>query len=282
VNAWSLIEKTIVSLSSVTKDSPAVSYKVLYSVYGTSPDVVYQIVSDVGSISGSASFPFASAQADFTDTYNIFFGASPVSDKVATYRVLNYVEDVRTEYYRILNAVTRDVTPQYNSGGSVTQDTSLAYNVVSGVTRDSTATYQVKVSAQQDSSTLTYSITTTPLTAGDNRTLTYNVVSAITVDSLSGYRILGSALTDAVVTYQVRLGAQQDGAVVYDINSSVFTDQYVTYQLVPQATATLDAAVVYSVVARVNVVPNIIGFPLPKAKKVLEQHGFVLGQVTYN
>lgn len=278
-NTWFPIEDTIESLSSVSKDQNA-SYNILYPVFATSVALTWDIDSTSGAISGTPELPFASAEADASFAYEIFFASAPSADKTGTYRILTYAEDISQATYRILNSAQADTTCTYNSAGYVQDDEEFVWDVFAPVERDQVGSYNVKNFAEA-SSVVTYTIITSPLSAGDNREVSYTILNAAVAEYELIYDVLNSAEKDSTLSFKILTKAEQDSTHTYNVLGPASREATVTYQLNGTIKVTQDQTIAYNVLSLVGVVPNVVGYPLQKATTLIESSGFELGQITY-
>jgi hypothetical protein len=279
-DTWFSRERVIVGLSSVTQDQ-ASTYDIYLSVYGTSANAEWDILSDVGTIVVIAPLPYGSVQADSTSVYQVFYVNSPTKDITASYRIINEADNISTALYDVTGSVQQDYVALYGLGGTVQEDMLGEYSIYQTANADISASYRLLNAAQKDY-TAEYLISTSPLTAGDNRTVIYNVVGSANSYSTIWYNVLTSVEADKSASYTIQLGAENDVAALFNIRQGVETSRTVTYQVAGRITASQDIGANYQILGVSSQVPNLIGYTITRAKKVLEQRGFQLGQVIYN
>jgi hypothetical protein len=225
--------------------------------------------------------PYGSVEADYTSTYSFLF--EPVTqDYTDVYRVLNSAELDLGEYYNVKGGVEQDLVATYQSGGYAQADLEEVSRLWQGVEKDLAGQYSVQNVITQDSAQVTFNIVTTPLSAGDNRTFTYQVYSSVSQDISFVNRLLNSAERDVTDTWNIQLYAERDLSPVWDGSGQVLEDKEIIYTIQGIIVIDADLFARYNVAAKTKQVPNVIGLPLPKAKKLLEDSGFVLGNITYN
>jgi hypothetical protein len=263
------------------QDSPVVTYDVFGEAYQDTPHVLYQVFSSVGDISGGGSLPWASVQADAAGSYRVVVGVE--ADQTVTYRVIQSPENSATITYTVKGYVEQDsAIAEYDVLGPATTDVTATYQVIAAAEQDSaTGSYDVVAAVEQDSATVTYVIVTNPNTVAQNAEVTYDVVNAVAQSAIGIYRVLGGAEADVSAQYAVKGEAVTDIFVAYDLGGAVSEDITCEYQIIAATEVLSDTAVVYNVLSSSRTIPNVIGLPLPKARKTLEQAGFVLGQITY-
>jgi hypothetical protein len=248
----------------------------------TAPDltVSYAVQSSAGVISGTPMLVYGSAQADFSAVSKVFSTAT--ADRVCQYLISNAAENTLSPSYRVLNSATKDLTPSYIVGGAVVKDLSAAYAVKVEAIADFADSYRILTSAQADRA-VTFAIVTVTPTAGANLSVTYQITSAVQQNYSVQYGIFNATQQDSpTATYRILGSAQVDWPVVYAIDSSASRDLLGSYVILREGPVTKDYQFRYAISATSVRVPNIVGFPLSKARKVLQQSGLRLGQISYS
>ena len=278
-NTWASL---VVNDASVEADSTAISYNIydFQAVYADSVQIYYDVESTVGQITGGAEFPFASVISDTSGTYTIS-NASVEKDLVSIYSMRQPIDTQLYATYRVLIGVEQDATLAYALGGAVDPaDLDFYYWVFTGVEQDVTPTYQVAGEVLADQ-TVTYNMTSTPLTASNTVTPTWNVISAVQQDKVLTYRVLMGVEKDLSATFSSLSEVLKDYASTFDVNGAVTSDLVPLYNILSYEAVTKDYQFAFNVNSDIVVVPNVIGLPLSKATSTLTAAGLTVGTVTY-
>jgi hypothetical protein len=233
-----------------------------------------------GQITSAAEFPYGAVSTDLIGLYVVREGTT--SDLVVEYDTREIVQKDDLFSFVIKSAVQEDYSPVFNVAGTAEADSVTTYQVISAVESDSEEfNYDITEAVTQDFTPL-WTITTTPLTADAVLEVVYQTISSVRNEHVALYQIyMSSGDADREVVYQVKNTAEEDHTVTFQVVGVVEEDSVVTYQILAPGTAQLDVECTYRIVSPMTTVPNVIGFPYPKALKTLEQAGFVIGQITY-